>query len=260
MYSKTLLAAFVSITISCKNSNSQLRDYSSASNKRDTAANINPYTTISDIPAPNGFRRITDKENSFSGWLKNIRLKKSKTVHLFDGTEKRNQSAQFAVLDIPVGKKDLQQCADAVMRLRASYLFDNEQYNSIIFFDNDGKEYKFTVPYNEVNLNNYLQRVFAMCGTASLSRQLKKVDYEEIQAGDVFIRGGFPGHAVIVTDIVVNKEGQKKYMLAQSYMPAQEIHILLNPQETTSPWYDLADDEEIETPEYRFYSFELKRW
>ena len=48
---------------------------------------------------------------------------KNKTVYLFDGSIKKHQSAQFAVVDISVVKKVLQQCADPVMRLRAEYLF-----------------------------------------------------------------------------------------------------------------------------------------
>ena len=39
-------------------------------------------------------------------------FKKDKTVYLFDGSQKINQQAQFAVLNISVGKKNLQQCAD----------------------------------------------------------------------------------------------------------------------------------------------------
>lgn len=35
---------------------------------------------------------------------------------MYNVAEKQNQQAQFAVLDISVGNKNLQQCADAVMR------------------------------------------------------------------------------------------------------------------------------------------------
>jgi Domain of unknown function (4846) len=38
------------------------------------------------------------------------------------GDMKARQDVQYAVLDISVGNRDLQQCADAVMRIRGEYL------------------------------------------------------------------------------------------------------------------------------------------
>ena len=43
-------------------------------------------------------------------------------MRLFDGREKSYQGGAFAVIDIDVGSTDLQQCAEAVIRLRAGYL------------------------------------------------------------------------------------------------------------------------------------------
>lgn len=221
----------------------------------------NPYKYIKDIPLPEGFKRIEGDNTSFMYFLQNIELKKNKTVYKFDGTPKLNQSAQFAVLDISVGTKDLQQCADAVMRLRAEYLFSLKKYAEICFKDNNGTKYQFTTPYSKDNLIKYLQRVFGMCGSASLSKELKQAEFSTIQSGDVIIRGGFPGHAVIVMDVAENKAGEKIYLLAQSYMPAQDIHVLVNPMdENLSPWYKVNNDKTIETPEYLFYRTELKRW
>lgn len=260
MYSKTFASVLVLIFISCKSSDSQVKIQDSPHNIVPVNNDENPYATVAAIPAPEGFARYDTAANSFPQWLAGRKLKKDRIVHLYDGTEKKNQQAQFAVIDIPVGDKNLQQCADAVMRLRASYLYDQQKFDSIIFYDNEEKEYRFSKPYNEDNFNQYLQKVFGMCGTASLSKQLKQTKYKEIKPGDVLIRGGFPGHAVIVMDMIKNKNGEKKYMLAQSYMPAQEIHILLNPASENSPWYDLSDDETIKTPEYLFNASEWKRW
>ncbi|HMK03651.1 MAG TPA: DUF4846 domain-containing protein [Ferruginibacter sp.] len=222
----------------------------------------NPYAHIKDIPLPAGFRRESCDVNSFTAFLRNTGLKKNKTVQLFNGRLKDNQSAQYAVLNITVGNKNLQQCADAVMRLRAEFLFLQKRFEQIIFSDNDNTVYKFSAPYTRENFMLYLQRVFGMCGSASLSKQLKAVaDVSDIQPGDVWIRGGFPGHAVIVMDVAVNDAGKKIYLLAQSYMPAQDIHMLKNPMnDGLSPWYEVNDDLLIETPEYTFHRNELKRW
>ena len=101
-----------------------------------------------------------------------------------------------------------------------------------------------------------------MCGSASLSKQLKtKEDLSSIIPGDVLIRGGFPGHAVIVVDVAENAAGKKMYLLAQSYMPAQDIHILVNPMnDKFSPWYVVNEDILIKSPEYSFKRTELKHW
>jgi hypothetical protein len=121
--------------------------------------------------------------------------------------------------------------------------------------------YQFNEPFTADHLHQYLQRVFGICGSASLSKQLHAISLNAIKAGDVLIRGGFPGHAVIVMDVAENKKGEKVYLLAQSYMPAQDIHVLVNPaNQDLSPWYKVSDDEMIETPEYIFQKEELKRW
>ena len=220
----------------------------------------NPYAHINDIPLPEGFIRKTDYPDSFPRFLRNIELKKNKTVYQFNGLPKRNQSAQFAVLNISVGNKDQQQCADAVMRLRAEYLFAGKQFEQLVFNDNDGTAYKFVPPYTRDNFNKYLERVFGMCGTASLSKTLNPVEFSGIQPGDILIRGGFPGHAVIVMDVAVNSAGEKIYLLAQSYMPAQDIHIVVNPANSAlSPWYEVKDSF-IPTPEWGFETSQLKKW
>ncbi len=120
----------------------------------------------------------------------------------------------------------------------------------------------FSAPFTRERFDKYLERVFGMCGSASLSKQLKPVNrFSQIEPGDVIIRGGFPGHAVIVMDVAVNDSGKKIYLLAQSYMPAQDIHVLKNPGNTDlSPWYEVNEENIIITPEYSFTKNELRRW
>ncbi|HYC27227.1 MAG TPA: DUF4846 domain-containing protein, partial [Chitinophagaceae bacterium] len=160
-----------------------------------------------------------------------------------------------------VGNEDLQQCADAVMRLRAEYLYDQNRFNEIAFIDNNNKTYRYQDGKDRAAFNAYLRRVFSWCGTASLAKQLKRVpEMEDILPGDVLIRGGYPGHAVIVMDVAMNHKGEKVYLLAQSYMPAQDIHILKNPAGQSTPWYKVTEDQAIITPEWVFQPGELRRW
>ncbi len=223
---------------------------------------MNPYATIDDIPLPNGYHRLSQKEDSFGSWLRTVPLKKDKTIHLYDGRLKDDQTVQFAVLDISTGKKDLQQCADAIMRLRAEYLYSKGRYHEINFSDNNHTHYVLQTAGNRAAFDQYLERVFASCGTLSLEQQLvSSKSMADIEPGDVFIRGGSPGHAMLVADVAVNDKKERMYLLLQGYMPAQDIHIVLNPNDNhLSPWYPAVDNSVIRTPEYTFISSQLRSW
>ncbi len=259
MMYKLFFCSFFLLSFACNNNT---KKQTTTTNAKNEIVKVEDATAIRNIPLPDGFTRIENGDESFATWLQQVGLKKDKTVYKFDGTPKYNQDAQYAVLDISVDKKDLQQCADAVMRLRAEYLFAQSRFAEITFTDNENIEYKFAAPYTRDNFAKYLNRVFGMCGSASLAKQLKPAkSMQDIAAGNVIIRGGFPGHAVIVMDVAQNAAGQKIYLLAQSYMPAQDIHVLKNPMdENLSPWYEANENEIIYTPEYTFKKSELKQW
>lgn len=232
-----------------------------------------------------GFVRVKVGPNSFGDWLRKVPLKEGKPdVMLFNGEKKWNQSAHHAVVNIDIGKRDLQQCADAVMRLYAEYNYSVKNYGDIHFNYTSGHKVDFQrwakglrpfVSGNSVNFRQYSRKgydyanfqaymisIFNYAGTYSLERELKKVDsVRHIQPGDVFIKGGFPGHAVIVMDVAeYPATGERAFLLAQSYMPAQNIHILKNPNNPKlSPWY-IAKEGELITPEWRFPAGSLHRF
>lgn len=215
---------------------------------------------VGKIRVPDGCSRLPCKSGSFGAWLRKIPLKADTRVFLYNGRLKTNQEAQYAVMDISVGNKDLQQCADAVMRLRAEYLFDRKRFNEIVFKDNLGKKYAWTGGQDTKNFTKYLDRVFGMCGTASLEKQLLPQSMKDIAPGDVLIKGGFPGHAMMVVDVAVDKKGERWFMLAQSYMPAQDIHIVKNPGDKNNPWYHADELQPVVTPEWTFTSNHLRQW
>lgn len=222
--------------------------------------NDNAFRNVGGIRVPAGFSRLPCKEGSFGYWLRMLPLKSDSRVFLYDGSLKPNQQAQYAVLDISVGNKDLQQCADAVMRLRAEFLFQQKHFSKIVFKDNLGKKYAWQGREDTTGFRRYLNLVFGMCGTASLEKQLYRKPVKDIEPGDVLIRGGFPGHAMLVADVAVNERNERIFMLAQSYMPAQDIHIVKNPAAKNSPWYQANELQPIATPEWTFTPEQLKKW
>ncbi|MGB7605838.1 MAG: DUF4846 domain-containing protein [Lutisporaceae bacterium] len=267
-------------------------DYQAARVRQLSTMPVKPISLINEqgntieerIQTPAGFDRITVEENSFGDYLRGFPLKThGSTVKYYNGNIKSTE-VYVAVLDIDIGDKDLQQCADAVMRLRAEYLYQKGEYDNIHFNFTNG----FRADYSKwrsgyrvaINGNNtswvkknvtsddyqsfrkYLDVVFAYAGTLSLSKELQKVSVEDMQIGDVFIKGGSPGHCVIVVDMAENMEtGEKLFLLAQSYMPAQDIHILKSTQnDDGNPWYSLKQGEALDTPEWNFNSEQLMRF
>ena len=216
---------------------------------------------------PSGFTRKEYNSNSFENFLQNLPLKKNGSlVHLFDGSIKENYGIYLGVIDLSIGKKDLHQCADAVMRLRAEYLFSQKKYDEISFLTASGKKLGYIVWLNgrvpnKDNFWNYLEALFNVANTTSLNKQLTSKPIAKLEIGDVFIypwQGRMYGHAIIVVDKCVNPEGKVKFMLAQSFTPAQEIEILDNPNELGSPWYDLNFGETLDTPQIDFKKDQLK--
>lgn len=242
-------------------------------------------TILQRFPCPEGYSRKINRQKTFEDWLENMPLKKEgEPVVLYTKELKSNQRIHAAVLNFDRGTNDLQQCADAVMRLRAEYLYQKQAYDSIVFTFTNGTKapyskwregYRPIINDNAVSwsksknrdtsyacFRSYLNTIFMYCGTYSLSKELKSVNISNIQGGDVFIYGGFPGHAMIVVDVAIHEtSGKKIFMLAQSYMPAQDIHVVKNfSDKELSPWYEIPENGILETPEWTFDTKDLKRF
>ena len=233
---------------------------------------------------PEGFERIYNDD--YSKFLRQFPLKENNIVKLFDGRNKYNNNIWDAVFDYDIGKGNLHQCADAVLYMRANFLYkqgltENLYYNFVSGFKAKYLDYithYYKIEGNKVSLmsrNNtlkdspetlrkWLRQIYSYANTWSIDKyDSYSINILEIKPGDFFIKSNPPpatGHAINVVDVVVNKTNKKKmYMLSQSYMPAQETHILINP-ENGSVWYSLDEFKDIITPEWRFTVNQLKRF
>ena len=279
----------VIVCFSCKQEHTPTTAAASETDKETayTKAVRHPYLTFKGrtvdtrfVP-PEGYTRQAVPENSFASYLRKLPLKTPGTpVRQYDGQTKANP-VHAAVVDLPIGDKDLHQCADAIMRLWAEHHWLQKDYDQIHFNFTNGQR----VDYNEwrkgrnmivkgnktywdngnkpregyQNFWEYMELIFMYAGTKSLVKETQAIPIEDMKIGDIFIQGGFPGHAVIIVDLAINENDEKVFLLAQSYMPAQEIHILINDNSDLSPWYTIPSKGNLNSPEWDFKLTDLRR-
>ena len=235
---------------------------------------------------PEGFERIYN--DGYSKFLRQFPLKKNNIVKYYDGydlKEKPNNNIWDAVFDYDIGKKNLHQCADAVLYIRAKYLHTNgltDKLNYTFLIGYEANYLDFITHFYVVNgskvslvprknplidnpstFSKWIEKIWIWSNTESIDKyDSYSVAIKDIRPGDFFIKSnpGSIGHAIIVVDVAENPStAQKVYMLSQSYMPAQQTHVLIN-RKTGNVWYNLNEFNDIDTPEYLFTVNELKRF
>jgi len=211
---------------------------------------------------PESYKRIATTD--YHKWLINKKIKVEE-VKTYDGYSINGLGEYYAaVFDYNIGKRDLHQCADAAMYFKAWYHFDKGNINKIVFTFTDGTKYSYSSFLKKKKLNNtfksfnkYMTIIWSYAGTWSINEyDTVHVPINNVSAGDIFVIGGFPGHAVTVVDVIENECGDKKIMLSQSFMPAQDHHILLNP-ESNSVWFNIN---EVHNTGFGFAEDNLKRF
>lgn len=281
-----ILLVLVLLT-SCKSVNGNVespKDVGSPTKEETNFVNIEGKTIEERYSTLEGYNRVEVDRNSFGEFLRNQKLKPyGEKALYYDGREKNKKDVYDSVIDVDIGNRDLHQCADAIMLLRGEYLYSIGRYEDISFNfvsgfkaeyrkwmegnrikveGNNVSYYKATEPSNTYeDFRKYMDMVMAYSSTLSLEKELEPIDVEDMEIGDVFIIGGSPGHAVIVMDMAINDNGEKIFILAQSYMPAQQTQILINPMDKDiSPWYSLKGKEKLITPEWTFELNHLRRF
>lgn len=203
---------------------------------------------------PEGFHRVITEKGSFGEFLQNLPLHpQGYPTHLFNGQEKHTQIST-SVINMDIDSVDLQQCADAIIRLRAEYLYQTRQFDKIHFNFTNGFECNYMKwaqgfrvktegnktrwykakeeeDYSYDTFREYLLKVFEYAGTISLATELTSIPKEDLTVGTIILQPGSPGHAMIVVDMIEPNDSVDFYkgkgvLLAQSFMPAQEIEIV----------------------------------
>ena len=246
--------------------------------------NKDSLTIKSRVNSRNGYKRVEYKKGSFEDYIRNYKLKPfgSKIIN-YDDSEYFWQGGHIGILEIPVPKNGLQQCADALIRIRSEYLWDNNRKNEIGFKFTSGhycswvkyaEGYRPKIKGNKVtfhktasantskeNFYKYLNLIYMYSGTLSLYNELKCIKSKDLKIGDMLIKGGSPGHIVMIADEAINDKGEKLFLLFQGNTPAQSVHLVKNLEDASiSPWYQLKDDAIVPVSNYTFSSAKFVRF
>ena len=246
--------------------------------------NKDSLTIKTRVEIPNDYKRVEYPEGSFAEYLRNYKLKPfgSKIIN-YDDSKYFWQGGHIGILEVPVPKNGLQQCADALIRIRSEYLWDNNRKSEIGFNFTSGhycswnkyaQGYRPKINGNKVsfhktsptnhskdNFYNYLNLIYMYSGTLSLYNELESVKAKDLKIGDMLIRGGTPGHIVMLCDEVINAKDEKLFLLFQGNTPAQSVHLVKNLEDVdVSPWYKLEDDAVTPVSNYTFDSAKFVRF
>lgn len=276
---KMLLLVFIGLFIlGCKNDNDKRSiQYNTTKKVEENLIHKDKNTIKERFSPPKGYHWVNEHPESFAFFIENFPLQKyGSPILQYNGNPITTQNLHEAIFDIDIGNLDLQQCADAIIRLKAEYLYKNKKYDAIKFHFTSGdvlswNDYKngirafvsgnsvtfkkaATADETYQNFRNYLDLIFTYAGTISLHQYETKpvTETQHLKTGDILITPGSPGHVVFIAGVSKNKDGKKLFLLGEGFTPAQSIHILSNPFDSKiTPWYEL-DTHAAETKTARY--------
>lgn len=224
---------------------------------------------------PEGFVRVVPEKGSFGAWLAGLPLLPGEqAVHRFDGVElvKAGDPRVAAVADLDVGARDLQQCADSILRLHAEWLWSLGRADELAPKLTDGTvapwkrwrqgerlvlqgkrvvwQPRAKADGSRAAFRAWLDAVFTWAGTLSLTASLPMPKPAELHAGDLFVAADPKayGHAVLLLEVAAHPDGRRVARVGQGFLPAQQFHVLKG--SAGSSWLPLTA-EGLATPFWR---------
>ena len=207
--------------------------------------------TVGDLPMGGKWSRYgsRDPAGAWPYYLRSLPVRPEGSLVLDSAGNPTGMDA-WRVVDLPLVPGDLQQCADSVLRLRATYLRNAggdpafrytsgfvskwsswsrgdrpKVYGTLVKVSATGK-----ADDSDAAFEAWLADLFTYAGTYSLVRDTEPVagGPTAVQPGDVVVHPGSPGHAVIVLDTA--HDADNTYVLVgQGFMPAQSFHVCRGP-------------------------------
>ncbi|HEY1532640.1 MAG TPA: DUF4846 domain-containing protein [Polyangiaceae bacterium] len=238
------------------------------------------------FPTPPGYQRVAVAPGSFAEWLRGLPLAAPGTPvvnNSGDTVFKADDDYVAAVVAIDVGAGDLQQSADAVVRLNAEWLWASDKSDAISYRSASKLDMPFsrwakgqrliasgpnvfwvvkTKPreptYND--FRQYIDAVMLWTNNIALAMRATHVaDPKDLTAGDFFLQTHGKGHALLVLDVAQKPTGERVALLGQALQsPAQSFHVIRLGHETA--WFSMRPPNPVNTPRSAAFSWdELSR-
>jgi hypothetical protein len=233
-------------------------------------------STIEGIPLPStAYKRIPANNNSFAEWLRNLPLCKSGSdvLNYRNGIFKAGTDTAVAfVVDMDIKGRRHEQCMDILVRLYAEYLWKENQIENLNLPLPGGHWLKwedwsngFRPVFKGIDVDmqksspsdtthqayqSYLNTIYSEAHTQQFYHAYQPLDKMAMQIGDIIIRRGTKGHAVMVVDLAKNERGELIALIGNGDTPACQFFLLNHKK--NSPWIPL--DFEME-----FLDLPLKR-
>ncbi len=167
------------------------------------AVNPDGMTIETRYNAPAGYKRVAVEKGSFGDFLRNQKLKPyGEKALYYNGQAKRSEGIYDSVIDVEIGDRDLHQCADAIMLIRAEYFYQKKEYDKINFNfvsgfnaqyskwmqgyrinpNGKGSYYKKASPSNTYkDFRSFMNIVFGYAGTLSMEKEMKPQSLENMK-------------------------------------------------------------------------------
>jgi len=233
---------------------------------------LNPLysqSKIRDIPLPSTiYKRIQVKTGSFAEWLRNLPLLKpgSDVQNYRGGIFKTGLDTAVAyVVDLDIKGRRLEQCMDILVRLHAEYLWENKRVKNLklplpggywlkwedwrngfrpVFKGIDvdmHKSSQFDSTHRTYQL--FLNTVYSEAHTQQFYHAYQRLDRLTVEIGDIIIRKGTKGHAVMVVDMAKNDQEELIVLIGTGDTPACQFFLLNHKKDRN--WIPLKFDQEI---------------
>lgn len=243
------------------------------------------YEALADrIPDPEGFSRVDVPSGSFPDWLRHLPVAATGTsVTTSNGKvilDGQHPNLAAVVQLQPRGAR-LLNSSNMMLRLRAEYCWASGKLDGVAFHFDSGQLSSFgawsrglrpvleeqNIVFKQTKMTDagrdsfcdYLETLFSFASAASLLDDTRPSEDRTLSAGDIFLRPGKGGGAIMVLDVATDADGQVRVLLGKGGEPAQTFHVLRN--DDGEAWFPMAQTKPLQiTGCGSFSNAKLRHW